>query len=193
MENSLSPAFVKIDYHSAFGSHTMTIPTKDWNASPSVGGAGAFDDYVGGTVDADAMINALVDLFLPFFKADTTFDVYTIYTQASPTDPAFPVASKAIGSVGTNATTTWSKAVQTTFSIRTDSFGQMKIVFLDAPSGGVFDKVSTFGASPEAVAVMAELADIANGWAGRDGGKPGVLTQIAYTLNEKLRREYNMN
>src|SRR5437868_4488105 len=83
MANSLFPAFVVIDYHSAFGSHKMTIPTKAYTG-PGVGfPAGHFLAWDSTDVDADDMINALVELIAPFFKVDTTFDSYTIYTMAS--------------------------------------------------------------------------------------------------------------
>lgn len=191
--NSLYPSFVKIDYHSAYGSHVMTIPTLQWQATPNVNGAGAFTDWAASTRDADDMINQLVDLMAVFFKDDTTFDLYTIYNMTAPDADPNPVASKALGTAGSNSTTTWSKAVQTTFTFRTALFGIMKLVFLDAPSGGLFDRILSFDASPEAVAIRAALNSSSNGWAGRDGGRIDTLVQIAYTLNEKLRREYNMN
>jgi hypothetical protein len=69
----------------------------------------------------------------------------------------------------------------------------MKLVLLDAPSSNLFDKILAFGASPAAVDIFDQLSDLGNGWAGRDGAKVGVMVQIAYTLNDKLRREYGMN
>jgi hypothetical protein len=191
--NSLYPAFVKIDYHSEFGAHTMTLPTLAWNDTPNVGGSGSFENWVAGDADADAMILGLITVLVPFWKADTTFDVYTIYTMDSPEASPTPVASKAIDEPGTSIQTAWSKAVQTTFTFRTSLFGIMKLVMLDAPSGGLFDKFTTFSASPEAEDIRDVFNDEDFGWAGRDGGRVNTLLQIAYTLNEKLRREYNMN
>lgn len=191
--NSLYPAFVKIDYHSPYGAHSMTIPTLPWTNIPIAGGHGAFDIWSVGTRDADDMIKDYVNLLKVFFKPDHFFDQYTIYTMATPTSAPTPVTGNTLSIEGTEASSHWSKAVQTTFSIRTADFGQMKIVLLDAPVPNSFDKIASFDASPEALALVAELADPDNGWSGRDGSKPATLTQIAYTLNEKLRREYNMN
>lgn len=193
MANSLFPAFVNIDYHSAFGAHSMTLPTKAYTGPDGLNPSGTFLAWDSSARDADDMINALVTLFIPFFKADTTFDSYTIYTMADPDASPQPQYAATLGNVGTSIQTAWSKAVQTTFSFRTDLFGQMKLVFLDAPSNNLFDKFSQFDTSPEAVAIRDELADSANAWSARDNGKPTVLVQIAYTLNEKLRREYGMN
>jgi hypothetical protein len=190
--NSLYPAYVLLQYHSAFGTHFMTLPTNAWNDEPVAGGAGTFDSWTSGSRDADAMINDLVDLFVPFFKADTSFDLYSIFTLENAEATPRPRATKQLTQVGTNATTTWSKAVETTFMFRTDLFGIRRLTFLDAPSGGVFDKISTFDTSPEAIAIRDELADESNAWSARDNGRPVVLTQITYTLNEKLRKEYGM-
>lgn len=191
--NSLYPSYVQIGYHSAFGAHGMTIPTLQWLPTPNVGGSGAFETWAAGTIDAHDMINDLVELFAPFFKPDTTFDSYTIFTLDDPEASPQGRAAATLGIDGTSVQTAWSKAVQTTFSFKTDLFGQMKLVFLDAPSGGLFDKIDQFSTSPEAVAIFAYLNDDTNGFAGRDGGRIDVLSQIAYTLNEKLRREYGMN
>lgn len=192
-ENSLFPAFVKIDYHSPWGTHVMTIPTKGWNDDVSAGGKGTFDTWGGSPADADDMVKDLVNLLKPFYQPDHFFDLYTIYTMASETAKPNPVASNSLGIEGTEASSNWSKAVQTTFTIRTDSFGIMRIVLLDAPNPASFDRIASFDASPEALALVTELGSLTKGWSGRDNAKPGTLVQIAYTLNEKLRREYHMN
>jgi hypothetical protein len=190
--NSLFPAYVLIQYTTAYGTHFMTLPTLEWMDETSVGGAGRFAVWAGGSVDADEMINNFVDAIAPFWKADTSFNLYTIYTLADAEATPLPRIAKALEQVGTNVTTSWSKAVETTFMMRTDLFGIRRLVFLDAPSGNNFDKISQFDTSPEALAILAELADDGNGWSARDNGKPILLTQITYTLNEKLRKEYGM-
>lgn len=190
--NSLFPAFVQVGYHSAFGAHNMILPTLSWTNAASPGGAGEFNTWDASTVDADDMINDLIDLFVPFFKADTSFDHYTIYTLANAEATPLPQAAKQLTQVGTNATTTWSKAVETTFMFRTNLFGLRRLVFLDAPSGGVFDKIDSFSTSPEAIAIRDQFADVTQAWSARDNGRPTILTQITYTLNEKLRKEYGM-
>jgi hypothetical protein len=191
--NSLYPSFVKIDYHSVYSVHSMTIPTLQWDDETSVGGKGQFMSHAGTPTDADAMIKDLIDLIKVFFLATTSFDAYTIYVMDTPTSVPLPVAANSLGVAGTSVETEWAKAVQTTFTIRTALFGVMKLVLLDAPAAAGFDRIASFDASPEAEAIVDELSDVTNGWAGRDGGRPNTLVQIAYTLNEKLRREYHMN
>lgn len=191
--NSLYPSYVKIDYHSIWGTHVMTVPCKQWSGVTSPGGKGQFDSWSGSPKDADDMIKDYVDLLAPFWLASSSFDMYTIYNMSAPDATPDPVAANSLGVAGTSVSVYWAKAVQTTFTIRTDGFGIMRVVMLDAPNPNSFDRIASFSASPEALALVAALANSANGWAGRDGTKPGTLSQIAYTLNEKLRREYNMN
>jgi hypothetical protein len=191
--NSLYPAFVVIDYHSPYGSHKMTLPTREWTDEVSAGGSGTFDAWTSAPRDAHDMVNDLANLIKPFFKPACSFDQYTIYTMSSPTAAPQPVAAQSLGIDGTSAQTAWDKAVQTTFSFRTSDFGTFKLVLLDAPCGNNFDKILSFDASPEAVAIFDYLKSDDEAWAGRDGGHINVMTQIAYTLNEKLRREYGMN
>lgn len=191
MANSLYPAFVKIDYHSAQGAHVMIIPTLEWHANDILV-AGEFESWNAGLVDADDKINDLVDLFLPFFLATTTFDFYTIYTMASPTAAAQPVAAASLAKVGTSVSTTWAKAVQKTLIMRTTDFGIMKLVFLDCPSGNNFDPVNAYGVDPATTAIINELKNEDSPWSARDNGRPNTLIKQTTTLNEKLRKEYNM-
>lgn len=191
--HSLYPAYVVIDYHSAWGTHKMTIPTRAWDYSGGTPASGAFSNWEEGQVEAHTMISALVADLVPFFLPTTTFDLYTIYTMANETALPTPVYSAALGVDGTSVETEWARGVQTTFSFRTDLFGTFKLVLLDAPSAAGFDKILSFDASPAALAILAEVSNLSNAWAGRDGGRPNTLVQIAYTMNEKLRREYNMN
>jgi hypothetical protein len=191
-ENSKSPAFVVIDYHSSYAPHKMTLCTREWTDDASVGGSGSFESWAGPQRDAHDMINDLVVLLAPFFKPHVSFDFYTIYTQADEDAVPQPVAAQSLGIDGESAQTAWDKAVQTTFSFRTSNFGTAKLVLLDAPSGGVFGKVSSFDASPEAIAIFDQLKSDDEAWSGRDNGHINVMTQIAYTLNEKLRKNYYM-
>lgn len=190
--NSQYPGFVDIAYHSPWGNHHMQLCTTQWDDSIVVSPQGSFLSWTGTPRDADDMIKDLANKLKVFFQPDHFLDSYTIYTMASPTSRAIPVRAGSLNIEGTEASSHWAKAVQTTFSIRTSDFGQMKLILLDAPQPGSFDKISSFDASPEAVAVIDELASSANAWSGRDGARPYVLSQITYTLNEKLRREYGM-
>lgn len=193
MANSLYPAFVTIEYQTAYGIHLMTIPARAWNPAGGVGDNGTFNDWNDDPVDAEGMVTDLVTLFLPFFPATTNFNVATIYTlEAADSDPNPRVAFN-LDLAGTSVSATWAKAVQTTYTFRTDLFGIYKLVFLDAPSGNDFDRVNAFGAAPAVNAIKDELALETNAWNGRDNGRIVTLLAQTKTLNEKLRKEYNMD
>ncbi len=191
MANDIFPAFVKINYHSSFAPHTMTIPTLAWINSGGGGGAGEFDTHAGGTVDADSMINDLVDELVALYPVTCTFDNYVIFSVPSLGARGNPVASKPLGTVGTNASTTWSKAVQVTMNWRTDAFNLFKLVSLDCISGGSFDKVNSISGGFLA-AIDALVTSSVQGWAGRDNGQPSTFVSQTTDLNDALRRRYRM-
>jgi len=193
MQNSLYPAFVRINYHSVFGPHTMTIPTLPWDPSGGTPASGEFDVWDGSPIEADVMINNLVDLLAPFFSADNIFDDYIIYTLENPEADADPRYSAALATLGTNGAPGWEKATQNTWSFRTTSFGAFKLVLLDSATADNFDRITDVTGITPAVNLIAEITDVANGWSGRDGTRPAQFSQIAVTLNEKLRRSYRMN
>lgn len=192
MENSLAPAFVKVDYASAYGSHVMTIPSVPIDLSFSGGGSVGFDLRGGAlSVNADTAIKDYIAIVKKFFPSSTTFTGYTIYAQSTPEAAPTPVQAGSIGVVGTNAGAFWSKAVQLTWTFRADDFGLFKIVLLDALSfGNNYDRVTALGGT------TLELSDYVTAdttWlASRSGGRPDVFMQISSTLNEALRKRYNM-
>lgn len=192
MANSQFPGFVDIVYHSPYGVHHMEICHHGWDFSGGSPVSGNFNTWNDTQIEADLMINNLVDEMLPFWTGVVVLDQYTIYTLADPDAPPVPVYAAALGNAGTSIETEWLKAVQTTFSFRTTNFGVAKLVLLDTPSASGFDKILSFAASAEALAIFAELSSLDNGWQARDQGRINVLSQITFTLNEKLRREYNM-
>jgi hypothetical protein len=194
MQNSLSPAFVRIDYTSIYGAHSMTLPSVDVGTT-TIGGdiyqfllpipllpttvSGAVEDFV--------------DVIKPFFIPSTIFNGYTLFTQATPEDTPVPVETNNLNIAGTGGDTTWEKAVQFTLTWRTTEFGVFKLVFLDAVSNNNFDKItdadSDIGLDPVNEYVTASVSWLR----GRDGGRPKTFLQAAKTLNEKLRRSYRMN
>jgi hypothetical protein len=103
------------------------------------------------------------------------------------------VFSGTLTGVGSAPTPGWYKAVQKTFTFRTNEFGTSKLVLLDAASFNTFNKQTTLSSGgPEDL--LRDYLGSADGWLlGRDGGKPTTFLQIAVTLNEKLRRSYRMN
>lgn len=187
MANSLYPAAVRIAYHSAYGPHTMTIPTLPFDAEDA-----EFGTWAGGVVGAETMVNDLVDLMVPFFTADVNFDNFTVFTYDTPTSPGLPQFFAEIDTPGTSPSTAWTKAAQVTFSLRTVEFGRGKLVFLDAVTEDNWDKITGFSFSTPVQDMLAELSNVLRGWSGRDGALYAGCDQITYTLNESLRRAYNM-
>jgi len=192
-QHSLAPAFVRIFYHSDFGSHVMTIPTTEW-LEPSTGhDQGEFINWDATQSDADGMIRALCDALAPFFTDDNEFDSYIIYTQADADSPQRPRAQNTIAIPGTSISTQDRQAVQETWTFRTTEFGIFKLVLLDASASVEFAPIR----NPTGLTAVEDLVELitdeANGWSGRDNARPANFVQIAYTLNEKLRREYGLN
>lgn len=192
MAFSLFPGFVDLVYTTPYAPHVMRLPTRQWSAGGGGGGHGRFLSWNDELIDADTMITDFTELLAEFWTAATEFNSYTIYTMEDENAVPLPRTADQLSTVGTNASTYWGKAVQTTFSIRSEGFHQAKLVLLDAPAPSSFDKITSFGASPEALALVAAMADEDNAWSARDNTRPLLLTQISYTLNEALRREYNM-
>lgn len=188
-ENSLFPAFVELNYHSAYSPHVMTIPLKGWN--PGVG-FGDIDTWSGSSSPADTMIEDLVDKLVPFFPSSVVFDSFVIYTKATVDAQSIPRAAKTLGVSGTNITVGNNKAVQGTITAKTSLGGVAKIVLLDVQSGNSFERVTVPNYSAALEAFVNFWFGSAQGFAGRDGGQPYFFLQVSYTLNEKLRREYRM-
>ena len=67
MPASPAPAYVRINYHSAYGQHTMQVPTLAWSSNQ-------FTTWASGSVTDSTMIDDLVALLLPFYPSTVTFD-----------------------------------------------------------------------------------------------------------------------
>ena len=194
MQNSLSPAFVRINSTSAYGAHSTTIPSVPLIAPP--GGVGGYGfDLRGAAIDVNAQdsIEDFVNLLKVFYPSTYTFIDYVLFSQPAPEDVPVPVESNVLSIAGTNIGGGWAKAVQETWTWRTTEFGIFKLVMLDAVSDNSFDKLTNIsGSAPHEALSDYVTADVT--WiAGRDGGRPNTFLQIAKTLNEKLRRSYRMN
>lgn len=188
MPNSLSPSFVEIDYHSAFGFHKMTIPTLQYDNVND-----EFATWSAGVVDSTEMIEDFVDTLLPFFPSTVTFDNYTIFNKATPAAVPTPERSAILtGKVGGVATPGWNKAVQFTVTIRTEGFGILKIVLLDIDSGNSFERQGSVSTPSDFTSMMTQLTANNHGWSGQDDTQPNVFLQCSRTLNEKLRKSYRM-
>lgn len=194
MPESIAPSFVKFEYAGTFGPHSMMIPTREWNPVGPSGDMGGFprwsDDDV---VDAEAMIDALVATFAPFYTASFAFLRATIYTLATPGADPQPRVSKSMNVSGTELTPGWMQAIQLTVTMRTEGFGLAKIVLLDADSTDSFAKITALGNKAILDAMIEEWVDEGNAWSGRDGFRPATLISMTTDLNDALRRAYRMD
>lgn len=194
MQNSLSPAFVRINAVSAYGPHTFTYPSVPINANALA--TNGYDFVLRGAElphDSDDAIKDFVNLLSYFYHSTFEFTDYLLYSQPTPDDIPNPVAGAALGYPGVGTVAGWDKATQQTWTYRTDQFGVFKIVMLDMNSTNDFGKVTAIPGSGLVHDLNAYVTADASWLAGRDGGAPKTFLQYATTLNEKLRRAYRMN
>jgi len=188
--NSLSPASVVIDYHSAYGPHKMTIPTKEWFPTSITGDLGSYESWNGSPVDAEAMITDLLEKLKVFLKTNAAFDNITVYTQATPTSSNIPRASKAIAIVGTAATGN-EAAISRTWNMKTFNNGNMKIELLDTPLPATgFARIRAADFNSGEIDVVNEIESDLKAWSGRDDFQVQVARSITLDLNDKLQRMY---
>lgn len=189
--NSLSPSSVVIDYHSAYGVHKMTIPTKQWFVTPVSGDLGSYVSWDGDPVDGETMVVELCNALKVFVPSTWHFDQVTAYTQDTATSPNIPRKTTALGIAGTSVSTNPSAAVSTTFNFKTAEYGDAKLVLLDSPFGsGWMAPIlpADFDANIDAVIDAFQATD--NAWSGRDDSQPSDLRKITFDLNDKLQKLY---
>lgn len=191
--NSLSPASVKINYHTTFAPHAMVLPTLEWFPTSITGTLGSYQAWDLTTIDAEVMINDLVDLLAALVPSTTIFDAATVYTQATATSPNIPQASAALTQVGSSGATGLQEANSATFNFKTLGNGNAKIVLLDFPLGtGGYNAIHPSGFGADVLALAAEYESTAKAWAGRDDTRVNVLRKVTFDLNDKLQKEYRM-
>lgn len=193
MPQSVAPAFVKAEYRSADGPHVAIWPTREW--SPPAGGFdyGSFPAWADDSaVDAEAMIESLIAVVKAPMSTTTVFNRYTIFTQAAPGAPAIPRMTKAITVAGLEDDGSWESAVQATMTFRTESNGISRIVFLDIPSNGSFAKSVSIDPAGVYDEIATQWTGTAVAWSGRDNTRPASFVSLTWTLNEKLRRAYDL-
>lgn len=194
-ENALSPAFVRINYASPYGGHVMTVPSVPY-ILPDVGNVSGQFDLRGAALSTPAhdAVVAYVNVLKPFFNPGVVFSDYTIFTQADAAAVALPQYTDTLNIAGTTGlgATQWAKASQGTITFRTETFGIFKIVLLDAWTIG-WDPFRSATATVQLGALVDYVTDDVSWLSGRDGGRPKTFLQMSWTLNEHLRRAYNMN
>lgn len=182
MANALGPYYVQIKYHSLLAPHTMTIPTRDWDANQ-------FDTWSGGPIDDVDMIENLVTEMLPFFDAGVSFDNWQVFRQLLPADDPEPISSGAFtGMTGTDTGGTWAGAVESIITVRTAGFNIAKLDLLDSISDNDFNPIIV--PITRITNLIDEWFAVTNGWAGRDNTKPSTFLKMTKNLNQKLRKEY---
>lgn len=192
--NSLSPASVKINYHTAFGVHAMTIPTKEWFPTSITGTLGSYEAWDLSPIDAEVMINALVDDLAVLVPATTIFDAATVYTQADATAPNIPRATAALTQVGSSGAAGLQQANSATFNFKTLGNADSKLVLLDFPLGSNgYVALHPSGFTTPVTNLEAEFAAVTNAWSGRDDTRPATLRKITFDLNDKLQKLYRMS
>lgn len=193
MENSLAPSYVRINYTSAYGPHSMTIP-----AVPLEATAGPDPEYLfdlRGAAISVPVHQAIVD-FVNVIKSEhvttTTFVDYVLFHQPDELLPANPVASAALGIQGLDLVGGVDKATQRTFTWRATDFTLFKLAMLDVRMIGQFERQTNFIGEPGKQAISNYVTNPVTWVASRGGGRPNTFLQFSETLNEKLRRSYRM-
>jgi len=188
MSNALYPSYVRIEYHSPFAPHLMTLPTLQWD--PGGYDSGEFLCHDTTFVEADVMIKGLVNQMAEIFTDDVVFDQYQIFSSTDPEIDPLPQYGAALAIPGINASTAWFKAVEQIFTARTTLFGVAKLTLLDVPTNNDFNRVTTLSGEYSVLFNIWSGED--TGWAGRDNGRPATFLQATANLNEALRRAYRM-
>jgi len=192
-EYGLQPSYVKIEYSTPFGNHSHTIPTLQWLPTSMTGAMGSYLNWSSIAIDAEAMIDALVDVLKAEIGTDSSYDLATVFNYDGTANIFLPVAFKSLAVAGTGATGAPRKACQQTINIRTSGGRPMKIVHLDHSIGATeFDKIPSFSFSGAADAIVAELVDSDNAWAGRDNTQPLAAVSATFDINDALRKQYHM-
>jgi hypothetical protein len=184
---SLYPAFVKINYHTAFRNSTMTIPLVEWSDAPDVGGAGSVPQWDSGMIDTDEMINNFVDTLNNIIPDTTVFDDYVIFKYDDPDGLPHPVAGKAIGTTGLLSDDAV-RACTGTFNFRTTGFHPFKIVIVDTVPSAGFVTIHPGSFSSDQQDFIDFLLGNDHGFAGRDGLQPYQCISLTFNINDKLKR-----
>jgi len=184
---SLFPAFVKTNYHSAFGNHVMTVPLVDWASTPNVNGAGSVPQWDSGLIDLDDMMNTYIGHVADVSPNTVVYDDYIVFTYASAESLPHPVAGGSLAITGT-LTEASIRAASATFNFRTTGFHPFKIVLLDTAPQANFEDTLPGSFTADHLALINFLKGNDHGICGRDGLQPAQAISITYNINDKLKR-----
>ena len=176
---------------SEFAPHISTHPCRAW--SPAGGDQGSFSAWDSSDVDAIDMINGFVDVLQPFYTGDTSFDQAIIYTMADELADPQPRGFIAFtGQVGTSADPV-NPAAMSTYTFRTDNFGLLKIIMLDAPVTAEFQPFTDIASSADLGALFDYIKADTKAFAGRDNGQPAQFVKATFKLSDELRHAYRLD
>lgn len=193
--HSLYPNHVVIYYASVHGEHKATFPVVGYTPDVTPGEPGYLTTRAGTSAQiVDDDVIDFIDILAAFHLNTTVFTGFTVYEWPDEDGPAQPVYTKSVNIAGGQTPgAAWDAGTQQTTTWRTSLFGVFKVVLLDLETGGSFNKI----VSPTAYAALSNLHDFVtdeDGWlCGRDGARPVTFLQSSITLNDSLRRRYNLN
>jgi hypothetical protein len=191
--NSLYPSFCQFHYHSDYGKHIQTLPTRQWSAPSGGHPSGTFLNWLGSAVDAEDMINNLTAAVIGITDTHTIWD-YTIIYNFPAVPPALPnpVAIFQQNVAGIVTHTAAVEAIQNTYTFFDTGFGTFKFVLLDCDAEFGLAPV-LYGALPTPPKTVVDiLMDDVWGWSSRGNLRPNVMRRVVSKPNDKLRREYNL-
>jgi len=190
MPSSLFPAFIKLEYHSAYAPHIALWPTRGIDIDEGNPIASTIADWGAGQVLWTDMVDDLVAALADLAPTTVNFDRATLFNVTGIADDPQPISTYVVDVPGTEAAPGYTQAVQLTMIWRTTDFNISKLVLLDGASFDAFDKVISLTGQPALTAINDVWTSVANGFAGRDNARPDTFVAATKTLNEKLRRSY---
>lgn len=192
MPSSPAPSTVQIHYHSGWGPHVQTLPTTQWDSAIGAHGFGGYTNWAGAAVEADDMINALVNLFAVISQTEIVWDNAVIFNAYVGTI-LVPVRGVTLTQVGAVTHSTDDIAQQTQYTAYDTAFHTAKLVLLDSEhSIGAF-KQSYASLNAAHKAVFDAWSSTAWAWSSRFGARPASLRSVTQKRNDKLRREYRLS
>ena len=192
---SLYPCFLKVDYHSAYGAHVQLVPMRAWNEVPIVPGnvLGSWEGWDTTNRDGEVIVDALVNALAAFYPSTALIDDVTVYTMASETATPIPRATKHYATAGANVASGWKKATQQNIIMRDTAYNVFKLVLLDATWPTSLDPQTSITGDTIMETLVNLVTDPSAPFSSRAGFRPATFAKRTFTLNTKLRREYNMD
>src|SRR4029453_3147411 len=192
-EGTLAPAYIEMNYHSAYGTHKALIGTKEWFPTDITGNLGSYENWNTVPIDAETMIRAYATEMMKFYPATAGVDTCVVWTKDTPTSPARPRKAVNINVVGIHAADSWSKAAMTQWIFRGEDYSLQKYVWLDALSGDSWDSLNVINPGDPGEAFALLITDSDQAFMTRKDSRPSTFIKITYKLNDALRHEYGMD